>query len=126
MTKQVIWTKHVLEAFIKEANLNPRQEYIIRTRAQGYRIAKQADELHLSIDQVNKEIALLKKIYDITQEHSKILPKRVKKKSELKKWLQKYYIFITLIVIYILHFCDYKLWDNKRIERVYDAQIKLV
>ena len=85
MTKQVIWTKHVLEAFIKEANLNPRQEYIIRTRAQGYRIAKQADELHLSIDQVNKEIALLKKIYDIAQEHSKILPKRVKKKSELKK-----------------------------------------
>lgn len=85
MTKQVIWTKRVLEAFISEANLNKRQEYIIRSRARGEKIAKQAQELHLSIDQVNKEIARLKKIYDITQEQSSILPKRCKNKSELHK-----------------------------------------
>lgn len=83
MTKHVIWTKAVLEAFIEEGNLNPRQEYIIRTRAEGYTIAKQADELHLSVDQVNKDIAELKRIYDATQVNSKILPPRKKNKKEL-------------------------------------------
>lgn len=83
MTKQVIWTKPVLETFIKEGNLNSRLEYIIRTRAAGYTIAKQAEELHLSIDQVNKDIALIKKIYDATQVNSDILPPRCKNKKEL-------------------------------------------
>lgn len=83
MTKHVFWTKAVLEAFIKEGNLNPRQEYIIRTRAMGYSIAKQAEELHLSIDQVNKDIAELKRIYDATQINSKILLPRCKNKKEL-------------------------------------------
>ena len=85
MTKQILWTKPVLEAFIKEGNLNPRQEFIIRTRAKGYSIVKQAQELNLSVDQVNKEIAILKKLYDATQLHSNILPKRKKNKTELMK-----------------------------------------
>ena len=85
MTKQVIWTKPVLEAFIKEGNLNKRQEFIIRTRAQGYTIIKQATELNLSVDQVNKEIAHLRKIYDATQIHSHILPPRRKNKKDLIK-----------------------------------------
>lgn len=85
MTKQVFWTKAVLEAFIQEGNLNPRQEYIIRSRVKGYTIAKQAEELHLSIDQVNKDIHELRNIYDATQKHSNILPKRCKNKTELIK-----------------------------------------
>lgn len=85
MTKQVIWTKPVLEAFIREGNLNARQEYIIRTRAEGYTISKQAEELHLSVDQVNKDIAQLRRIYDATQIHSNILPPRKKNKKELDK-----------------------------------------
>lgn len=85
MTKQVFWTKVVLESFIQEGNLNKRQEYIVRTRALGYTISKQAEELHLSIDQVNKEIAELKKKYDITQKTSNILPPRCKNKMELYK-----------------------------------------
>ena len=85
MTRQVIWTKTVLETFIKEGNLNPRQEYIIRTRAKGYTITKQAAELNLSIDQVNKDIAELKRRYDATQIHSQILPPRKKNKNELIK-----------------------------------------
>lgn len=83
MTKHVIWTKAILEAFIEEGNLNPRQEFIMRTRVNGYTIPRQAEELHLSVDQVNKEIAYLKKLYDATQEHSKILPPRVKNSKEL-------------------------------------------
>ena len=85
MTKQVFWTKKVIEEFIKEGHLNERQEYIIRTRAKGYTIAMQAEELHLSIDQVNKDIAELKKIYDATQVNSLILPKRAKNQKELNK-----------------------------------------
>lgn len=83
MTKQVFWTKAVLEAFIAEGNLNKRQEYIIRTRAEGYTIPQQAEELHLSVDQVNKDIAELKLIYDATQKTSSILPPRKKNKKEL-------------------------------------------
>lgn len=85
MTRQVLWTKMVLEAFIEEGNLNRRQEYIIRTRVKGHSIAEQAIHLHLSIDQVNKEIAKLKKIYDQTQSHSFVLPPRKKNRRELLK-----------------------------------------
>ncbi len=85
MTRQVFWTKAVLESFIEEGNLTKRQEFIVRTRAKGYTISKQAEELHLSIDQVNKEIAELKKRYDITQATSQVLPPRCKNKKELYK-----------------------------------------
>ena len=85
MTKQIIWTKSVLEAFIEEGNLNSRQEYIIRSRAQGVSIVEQAEHLNLSVDQVNKDIATLKKLYDITQKTSEILPERKRNKKELYK-----------------------------------------
>ena len=85
MTRQILWTKPVLETFIKEGNLNKRQEYIMRTRAKGYSIVKQAQELNLSVDQVNKEVATLKKLYDATQINSNILPKRCKNKKDLLK-----------------------------------------
>ena len=85
MTKQIFWTKAVLESFIQEGNLNKRQEYIVRTRAAGFTISKQAEQLHLSIDQVNKEIAELKKRYDVTQRNSSILPPRRKNKTDLYK-----------------------------------------
>lgn len=85
MTKQVFWTKAVLDAFIEEGNLNERQQFIVQTRAEGYTIPRQAEELHLSVDQINKDIALLKKIYDATQIHSTILPPRMKNKKELNR-----------------------------------------
>lgn len=85
MTKQVFWTKKVIEAFTIEGNLNERQQYLIKTRALGYTIPMQAEELHLSIDQVNKDIAKLKKIYDATQKDSEILPPRKKNLNELMK-----------------------------------------
>lgn len=87
MTRQIILTKSIVETFIEEGNLNERQEYIIRTRAKGYTIARQAEELHLSIDQVNKDIAQLKKIYDVVQVGNDILPPRKKNKKELYRML---------------------------------------
>lgn len=85
MTKQIIWTKQIVEAFINEAYLNERQAFIVRTRAKGYTIAKQAEALNLSVDQVNKDIAKLKKIYDSIQPESAILPVRKKNSRELQK-----------------------------------------
>ncbi len=83
MTKQVFWTKKVLETFIEEGNLNKRQEMILRTRASGYTIAMIAEELNLSTNQINKNIAEIRRIYDATQIHSEILPKRLKNSKEL-------------------------------------------
>lgn len=89
MTKQVFWTKKILEAFIEEGNLNSRQEYIMRTRAMGYSIVQQAENLHLSVDQINKEIALLKRIYDATQITSSILLPRKNNFKELREQFKK-------------------------------------
>ena len=85
MTKQVFWTKTVVDAFIEEGNLNERQIYIIKTRALGYTIVKQAEELHLSIDQINKDISSLKKLYEKNQKTRKILPVRKQNKTHLFK-----------------------------------------
>ncbi len=74
--KWITWTKRLVEAFIEEGNLNERQAFLIRTRAKGYTIAEQARLLNLSVDQVNKDIAKLRKIYDQISENSKVLPKR--------------------------------------------------
>ncbi len=84
MTKDIVWTKKVLETFIEEANLNPRQEYIIRARASGQTIVEQAFHLNLSVDQVNKDIRKLKELYDLIQKNSKKLPPRKKTKKELE------------------------------------------
>ena len=83
MAKQVAWNQNVVEAFINEGNLNRRQEYIIRTRILGYSIARQASDLHLSIDQVNKEIRQMKRIYDKAQAKSSILPKRLHRRDDI-------------------------------------------
>lgn len=83
MAKQVLWNQNVVEAFIHEGNLNRRQEYIIRTRILGYSIARQASDLHLSVDQVNKEICKMKRIYDKAQAKSSILPKRLHRRDDI-------------------------------------------
>lgn len=36
MTKEVIWTKIVLERFIEQANLSEDEEIVMRTRAAGW------------------------------------------------------------------------------------------
>lgn len=84
MTKQIYWTKTIVDAFIEEGNLNKRQEIIVRSRAKGDTILKLAEELHLSIDQVNKDIADLKKIYDVAQKNCSLLPPRRKNKKDLE------------------------------------------
>lgn len=76
MAHQVAWTKLIVEEFIKEAMLSKDEEYIIRTRAVGHTITQQAMELNMSVDNVNKIIARLKKKYDKVSMYDPLLPPR--------------------------------------------------
>lgn len=94
MTKQLCWSKIILETFLEESGINDRinlgddkariLEGIMRTRVAGWTIAKQALEFHISEDTVNKYIRELKELYDLTQKHSVILPVRKTSKKEDK------------------------------------------
>lgn len=83
MTRQVIWTKLIVETFIKEGNLTKDEEMILRTRADGWTITKQSMEFGMSKSTVDKIIKRLKKKYDIVQKHSAILPPRKESAKEL-------------------------------------------
>ena len=97
MARQVVWTKIILETFLEESGLNDRVsmgdnkarilEGIMRTRCAGKTIVEQAEMFNCSVDSVNKYIAELKSLYDVTQKHSLILPvrKNSKKEEELDK-----------------------------------------
>ena len=97
MAHQVVWTKIILETFLEESGLNDRVsmgdnkarilEGIMRTRCAGKTIVEQAEMFNCSVDSVNKYIAELKNLYDVTQKHSLILPvrKNSKKEEELDK-----------------------------------------
>lgn len=76
MSKQVIWSKLILERFIEQACLTKEEEMIMRTRVDGWTITKQACELHMSEAKVSKIIARLKKKYDAVQKYDMILPPR--------------------------------------------------
>lgn len=97
MSKEVPWTKIILETFLEESGINSRIELgdekarilegIMRTRVAGWNIVKQAESFNISVDTVNKYIRELKNLYDVTQKTSTILPvrKNSKKEDELDK-----------------------------------------
>ena len=92
MAHQVVWTKIILETFLEESGLNDRVsmgdnkarilEGIMRTRCAGKTIVEQAEMFNCSVDSINKYIAELKSLYDVTQKHSLILPVRKNSKKE--------------------------------------------
>lgn len=76
MTKEVIWTKIVLERFIEQANLSEDEEIVMRTREAGWSRTKQAMELNLSVSTIDRIISRLKLKYDEVQAYDPILPPR--------------------------------------------------
>lgn len=83
MSKQVPWTKELLESFITEAMLTEREELIMRTRCAEWTRLQQADRLNLSLSTVDRTIADLKLKYDNMQRlHPDKYPKRTKSKKE--------------------------------------------
>lgn len=83
MSTQVLWTKVILEEFIRLAGLTKEEEMIIRTRCEGWTITKQCMEFHMSRSKVDSIIRTLKLKYDAVEPYSAILPKRKASKKEL-------------------------------------------
>lgn len=76
MSKQVPWTKIILEEFIKEAMLTKDEEMVMRTRIAGWPRTKQSQELNMSIATIDRIIKRLKAKYDQVQKYDPLLPPR--------------------------------------------------
>lgn len=83
LSHQVIWSKTILETFIKEANLSKEDEWIMRTRVAGWSRVKQCEELHISMSALDQRIRRLKKRYDVAQKHNPLLQPRKFSAKEL-------------------------------------------
>lgn len=86
MTKQIEWTKIIVDTFLEESGINRRIEMgddkarilegILLTRVAGWTIPMQAEKFNISIETVNRYVRELKDLYDATQKNSIILPIR--------------------------------------------------
>lgn len=76
MAHQVPWNKIILEEFIRLAELNEQEEWVMRTRVAGWSRTKQARELNISVETLDRAIRLLKRKYDNVQKLSPLLPPR--------------------------------------------------
>lgn len=76
MAHQVLWSKIILEEFIRLAALTRDEEEIIRTRVAGWTITEQSMKLGMSVSKVNAIVARLKVKYDKVQPYSPLLPPR--------------------------------------------------
>lgn len=82
MSKQIVWTKLILETFISEALLTKDEEMIMRTRVAGWSRTQQAMELCMSLGTVDRLIKSCKMKYDSVQRYNPILPPRKGSKEE--------------------------------------------
>lgn len=85
MSKQVPWSKIILETFIAEAMLSKEEEEIMRTRVAGWSRVEQSMKLGMSLSTVDRLIARLKVKYDNVQKYNPILPPR--KSSAQETWM---------------------------------------
>lgn len=83
MAHQVIWTKIILEEFIREGNLTDFEAQIMHTRAAGWTRTKQCDVFGVSESTLDRTIKILKKKYDEVQKYNCILPPRRSSAKEL-------------------------------------------
>lgn len=82
MAHQVIWTRAVLEEFIRVGGLTDTEETIMRTRAAGMSRVEQSMKLGMSVSSVDRAILRIKKKYDEAAKWSPILPDRHKNQKE--------------------------------------------
>lgn len=63
MSREVVWTKAVVDAFVAEACLSDEEELIIRSRAKGWTRTKQSMQYNMSIRKIDYIIHTLKTKY---------------------------------------------------------------
>lgn len=81
--RQVLWTKKLVDTFIKEGMLTEEEKEVLLLRVKGYTIAEQAELLNVSESKVNRITRRLKIKYDALQDTIKELPKRKETTKEL-------------------------------------------
>lgn len=85
MAHEVIWTKPVLEEFIRLGNLSETEEKVIRLRARDWTRTRIGIELNMSESAVDQRVKILKQKYDECQPYSDILKPRKKRTKTLKQ-----------------------------------------
>ena len=75
--KQVLWTKKLVDTFIKEGMLTEEEKEVLLLRVKGYTIAEQAELLNVSESKVNRITRRLKIKYDALQDTIKELENKV-------------------------------------------------
>lgn len=76
MKSRIVWSKVILEEFIRLACLSETEEMIMRTRVAGWTVTKQAMTFNMSTATVSRHIKNIKAKYDECQKYSAILPPR--------------------------------------------------
>lgn len=81
--KQVLWTRKLVDTFIKEGMLTEEEKEVLLLRVKGYTIAETSELMNISDSKVNRIIRRLKIKYDNLQGTIEELPKRKETTKEL-------------------------------------------
>lgn len=81
--KQILWTKKIIETFIKEGMLTEEEKEVLLLRVKGYTIAETSELMNISDSKVNRIIRRLKIKYDNLRGTIEELPKRKETTKEL-------------------------------------------
>ena len=65
--KQVLWTRKLVDTFIKEGMLTEEEKEVLLLRVKGYTIAETSELMNISDSKVNRIIRRLKIKYDNLQ-----------------------------------------------------------
>jgi len=83
ISRQVIWSKVIVEEFVEKGGLTKLEEQVLRTRVAGWTRTEQCMKLGLSMATLDRVIKRLKVKYDHCQQYSALLPKRKSSAKEL-------------------------------------------
>ena len=81
--KQILWTRKLVDTFIKEGMLTEEEKEVLLLRVKGYTIAETSESMNISDSKVNRIIRRLKIKYDNLQGTIEELPKRKETTKEL-------------------------------------------
>lgn len=85
MSKEVPWTKVIMETFISDACLTKEEEIVLRTRCTGWTRVKQADELARDYDYIANQIGLIEKVREGDEIAEALMSHLTYQMSELNK-----------------------------------------
>ena len=81
--KQILWTRKLVDTFVKEGMLTEEEKEVLLLRVKGYTIAETSELMNISDSKVNRIIRRLKIKYDNLQGTIEELPKRKETTKEL-------------------------------------------